>query len=69
LSVEEREAIPAKQHPIFREVDAAFHAHLEVVTANRQRGDGQVEQERARGQGGARPEQEERGRTRARLPG
>ncbi len=44
-STEEREAILAKQHSVFREVDAAFHAYLEVVTANPQWDDGQIEQE------------------------
>jgi hypothetical protein len=44
-STEEREAILAKQHPLFREVDAAFHAYPEVVTVNSQWDDGQVEQE------------------------
>ena len=43
-STEEREAILAKQHPVFREVDAAFHAYLEVVAANPQWDDGQSEQ-------------------------
>jgi hypothetical protein len=43
--VEEREGMLAKQHPVFREVDAAFHAYLEVVTANPRWGDGQVERE------------------------
>jgi len=47
-SVNEREAILAKQHPIFREVDAAFHVYLEVVTANPQWRDDQVEQEMVR---------------------
>ena len=44
-SAKEREAILAKQHPVFREVDTAFHAYLEVVTANPQWDDGQVERE------------------------
>jgi hypothetical protein len=47
-STEEREAILAKQHPVFREVDAGFHAYLEVVTANPQWDDGQIEQEMVR---------------------
>jgi hypothetical protein len=44
-SPEEREAILAKQHSIFREVDAAFDTYLEVLTANPQLDDGQIEQE------------------------
>jgi hypothetical protein len=47
-STEERDAILAKQHPVFGEVDAAFHAYLEVVTAHPQWADGQVEQETVR---------------------
>jgi|GEM_PF-1647967 len=44
-SAEEREAILSKQHFVFREVDAAFHAFLEVVTANPKWDDGQIERE------------------------
>jgi hypothetical protein len=47
-STEEREAILAKQHSVFREVDAAFQVYLEVVTASPQWDDGQIEQEMAR---------------------
>jgi hypothetical protein len=47
-SLAEREAILAKQHPVFREVDAVFHAYLDVVTANPVWDDGQVEQELVR---------------------
>jgi len=42
---EEREAILARQHRIFREVDAGFHAYLEVVTADPRRDDGRIEQD------------------------
>jgi hypothetical protein len=45
---EEREAVLAKQYPLFREVDAAFHAYLEVVTASPRWDDGRVEQELVR---------------------
>jgi hypothetical protein len=44
-SAQEREAILAKQHPLFRQVDAAFHAYLEIVTANPRLDDGRIEQE------------------------
>ena len=47
-SIEERETILAKQHPVFREVDQAFHTYLEVATANPQWDDGQIEQELVR---------------------
>jgi hypothetical protein len=47
-SAEEREAILANQHPVFREVDAAFHAYLEVVTGNPRWDDGRIEQELVR---------------------
>jgi hypothetical protein len=45
---EEREAILATQHRLFREVDAAFHAYLEVVTAHPRWEDGRIEQELVR---------------------
>jgi len=45
---EEREAVLAGLHPVFREVDAAFHTYLEVVTANPRWGDVHVEQELVR---------------------
>ncbi|MGL6073944.1 MAG: hypothetical protein ACRC8S_07270 [Fimbriiglobus sp.] len=41
----EREAILAGTHPIFREVDAAFHAYLEVLLANPTWKDDAIEQE------------------------
>ena len=44
-TAEEREAVLAQQHPVFREVDVAFHAYLEVVTTNPQWDDGRIEQE------------------------
>lgn len=47
-AVEEREAILSKQHPLFREVDAGFHAYLEVIVANPQWDDSQIEQELVR---------------------
>ena len=47
-STEEREAILAKQHSVFCETDAGFHVYLEVVTANPQWDDGQIEQEMVR---------------------
>jgi hypothetical protein len=47
-SAEEREVILAKQHRLFREVDAAFHSYLEVITANPKWDDGQIEQELVR---------------------
>lgn len=47
-STEEREAILSKQHFVFREVDAAFHAFLEVVTANPRWDDGRIEREAVR---------------------
>jgi hypothetical protein len=50
-SAEEREATLAGLHPLFRVVDAAFHAYLEVLTANPQWTDDQIEQELIRGRG------------------
>jgi len=47
-TVAERDAVLSKQHPVFREVDAGFHAYLEVITANAQWDDGQIEQELVR---------------------
>ncbi len=47
-SAEEREAILAEQHIVFREVDAGFHVYLEVVTANPTWDDGRIEQELVR---------------------
>jgi hypothetical protein len=47
-STEEREAILAKQHSIFREVDVGFHTFLEVVTANPQWDDDHIEKEMVR---------------------
>lgn len=32
------------QHPVFREVDAGFHAYLEVITAMPEWNDNQIEQ-------------------------
>lgn len=43
VPMEEREALLAKLHPVFREVDAAFHAYLEEVTADPSRGDEVIE--------------------------
>ena len=44
-SANERREILAKQHPIFGEVDSAFHTYLEVVSTNSLWDDGQIEQE------------------------
>jgi hypothetical protein len=43
-SPEEREAVLSKLHPVFRPLDTAFHAFLEVVSANPAWGDNQIEQ-------------------------
>src|SRR5580765_304910 len=49
-SVEEREAALQNLHPLFRVVDAGFHAYMEVVTANPKWDDNRIEQElRTRG--------------------
>ncbi|MCI0358008.1 MAG: hypothetical protein L0211_05970 [Planctomycetaceae bacterium] len=42
--IAEREVILAKLHPVFRDVDAAFHAYLEVVVANASWSDQRIEQ-------------------------
>ena len=47
-SVAERDAVLAKYHPIFREVDAAFHMYLEIVTGKPSLGDEQVDREMVR---------------------
>jgi len=44
-TTEEREVILAKQHPLFREVDAGFHVYLEIIVANPQWDDGRIGQE------------------------
>ena len=45
---EEREAILAGLHPIFRQVDAGFHTYLEILTDNPEWKDGRIEQEMVR---------------------
>jgi hypothetical protein len=45
---EEREAILADQHAVFREVDAAFHGYLELVSANPKWDEGEIEQQLVR---------------------
>lgn len=47
-SVEERDAFLRQHHPVFREVDAAFHIFLEIVVGNPQLKDGQVDHEMVR---------------------
>jgi hypothetical protein len=49
-SPEERNAILDKQHPLFRVVDTGFHAYMEIIAANPQSDDNQIEQE-LRGRG------------------
>jgi len=43
-SPQEREALLEKSHPVFREVDAAFHVYLEEVIADPGRDDSVIEQ-------------------------
>jgi hypothetical protein len=44
-SVEEREALLKSQHSVFRAVDAAFHAYMEILSVNPKWDDPRLEQE------------------------